>query len=1024
MDLCEAARQRSATILLMLDQFEELLSSDSPEATDFLHLLCGVLTVGEQPLMAMFTLRSDFLAEFQEHPVARGLVFESLPISSMSVDQLVKIIEGPADKAGIHMEPSLAIRMVKDTETEDALPLLAFTLRKLYERYRAERLFTIAQYFELGGIASSVAEAAEAAYVGARLSKQKAADLRNAFIRMVRISDAGRHTRKAVLWRDLPETVHSVLERFVQSRLLVSSGENGERTLEVAHEALFRSRIRLKEWLIKDHGFLLWRNRLRDFVKDREHIGDDALLRGAQLQEAQNWYTERGTELSPEERKFIEQSSVSYEREQQQWKRLFEQAESQRRIAVSQYLATSSMNRPRDELELPILLAVAALRLDDNPRSREALFNALERCPLLSSTFVLRAQGERNLSHCVLSPNGNLCAIADRYCIEIWDIAQHRQIRTIHEESLEALAWSPDGHRLAAISYDGKVRMLEIDQARFDQDLVRNQKSRNNSNVPRAISWSPDGKRLAVGGPRGEVLVWSVKSGKLLRRLDAHKSIVSGLAWSPDGRLLATGDASIDKAVNVWRWRTGERLLWLQDYDSTLSSLVWSPDGTSLVWGRYSREANITLATLEENESHLFAKISSLEGHKVVSTIIAWRRDGKAFASSGGDGFIKLWDSKRREVVFTLLKGEGAATQLTWNESPLELKLASNRGTVKVWNLTAVGLIQELAKIGRGVSALSWNPLGEQVAVSSREGKIALLELGSGDVSRVLSFDGVDSISELAWSPDGSKLAIAGGWSNTVIVYDSASSQIILKLAGHNDYVSAVAWSPDRLKVASASFDNQVKIWDADNGTLLSIFKHENYVMSLSWSPDGKQLASASEDKTIRIWNPQGLLTTLSRQDSKWGDFSIVRWCPVGSTLVSASQYRNDFALWDTDSGQLINVVEGHESPILSLAWSYNGKLVASSCIDGTINLWQMDSGKLVQTLRHRGKQAQHLAWHPTSIRLVGASSDGTLELFNVDSKHWLDRAEKMVGRNLTEEEWRFYVSGSSPYMKVFSSLP
>ena len=114
----------------------------------------------------------------------------------------------------------------------------------------------------LGGLSGSVARSADGVLQTAALSPTTEDALRRAFLQMVRITAAGSLIRQPARWRDLPPGVHELLERFVRARLLVSRDQGGERVVEVAHEALFRSWQRLRAWLDQDREFLLWRRRL------------------------------------------------------------------------------------------------------------------------------------------------------------------------------------------------------------------------------------------------------------------------------------------------------------------------------------------------------------------------------------------------------------------------------------------------------------------------------------------------------------------------------------------------------------------------------------------------------------------------------------------------------------------------------------------------------------------------------------------------------------------------------------------
>jgi len=311
-DLRVAAGRREATVLLVVDQLEELLGRDiDPSASLFLRSLKAVLSEPNSPFLAVATLRSDFLGAFQTHEAVQDLLYEPLPLPQMALADFAQVIEGPAKVASIELEAGLAQAMVADTATDDALPLLAFTLRELWDRYNSDGRLTLEEYRDrLGGLQGSLARAAEAIFAERTLSVDEELHLRKAFLSMVRIDEEGRYVRKPAPWTELPEDVHDLLERFVQARLLVARSEGAERILEVAHEALFRSWDRLVAWLNADREFLLWRQRLRRDIDEweRNEHDESMLLRGPVLAEAERWLQHKKN-LTDEECHFIRQSA-------------------------------------------------------------------------------------------------------------------------------------------------------------------------------------------------------------------------------------------------------------------------------------------------------------------------------------------------------------------------------------------------------------------------------------------------------------------------------------------------------------------------------------------------------------------------------------------------------------------------------------------------------------------------------------------------------------------------------------------
>ena len=147
--------RREASVLLVIDQAEELLGGQaSADAPTFLTTLLRALDRPGARLFALATLRSDFLGSFQNHPSLRGVRFRTVTLGPMPSDRFAELIEGPAARAEIHVEPALVATMVQEAGKPDALPLLAFTLRELWEDCdKASPEFTLKTYRdEFGGL--------------------------------------------------------------------------------------------------------------------------------------------------------------------------------------------------------------------------------------------------------------------------------------------------------------------------------------------------------------------------------------------------------------------------------------------------------------------------------------------------------------------------------------------------------------------------------------------------------------------------------------------------------------------------------------------------------------------------------------------------------------------------------------------------------------------------------------------------------------------------------------------------------
>jgi WD40 repeat protein len=185
--------------------------------------------------------------------------------------------------------------------------------------------------------------------------------------------------------------------------------------------------------------------------------------------------------------------------------------------------------------------------------------------------------------------------------------------------------------------------------------------------------------------------------------------------------------------------------------------------------------------------------------------------DGKAIASCGDDGSVRLWDIKS--------------------------------GNYRILNEEEVSLDY----------CVSFSPDGKRLLSISDRG-IYLWNLGSGEAPRIIKCTA--QICSVAFSPDGN--VIAGGeesGSNAVYLWDAHKRKRLKTLAGHTASVRSVAFSPDGKTIASGSDDHTIRLWDVKTGLCTKIFPgHKDLVYSVVFSPNGKSIASGSQDGTIKLW--------------------------------------------------------------------------------------------------------------------------------------------------------------------------
>jgi WD40 repeat protein len=306
-------------------------------------------------------------------------------------------------------------------------------------------------------------------------------------------------------------------------------------------------------------------------------------------------------------------------------------------------------------------------------------------------------------------------------------------------------------------------------------------------------------------------------------------------------------------------------------------------------------------------------------------------------------------------------------------------------------------LLNTYRKHSAAVLNIAWSPDGKKIASASADKTVQIWNATSKTPILVYR-NHTKPVSALAWSPDGSRI-VSGSWDTTVQVWNVQSGRKFSTYRGYSREVSTVAWSPDGKYIASGSWDTTIQVRQAESGSRLFTYQgHTGPVHTVVWSPTsaspslegGWRIASASGDtvntdvdNTVHIWSALTGSNPLIYRDHFYF-VKAVAWSPDGKKIASASADTN-VQVWNVATGSNILTYREHSSKVNAVAWSPDGKRIASASDDRTVQIWEATTGETIFTYRGHSKEVSSVVWSPNGRRIASAGYDATVQVWYVE---------------------------------------
>jgi len=999
---------RSTTVLLPIDQFEELFTvADPSERERFIELL-GLLLDSERdlPLMTIATGRSDVLLDLLQASVL-GQFCENHPLGPMRLDEVPRLIEGPASVAGLNIDDGLSECIARDVENLDALPLFAYTVYLLYERCKANRTLSLSEYRALGDsrdgkqylnpIQNSVRLVAD--QVIGKPAQDELDALRDAFIPyLVRVRlDDKKRVRQQARAADLPKDSWRLAKALVEARLLSSHvrtddgpeldddanrcdgpiqdnantnaadtddkvGRGETAVIEVAHEALFKAWPTLDGWLTQEEEFLTDLERLRTARDIWLQAGkkDEALLRGVMLTRATHWfarYPRRFVGRDMESLRLLITSSGKAEAQRTAEEEARKTAEATRKAeeeaAKARYEAqTRRMQRRLTRGAIIAAIVFAAIALVAGIEFVQA--NGARRTAELERSA---AESERNTA----------LTNQSRFLVDL----SHQQYDTGNFAtaillSLEAL---PD----ARINRE-RPHLPEAESALYQSVTALREQHvlRGHLDQVWSAAFSPNGRLVVTAAWDKTAIIWDANSGKQLAVLKGHADRLYSAAFSPNSKQVVT--ASWDQTARIWNVADGQQAAVLQGHTDDVYSAAFSPDGSRVVTASKDGTARIWDA---KTGHQLFA----LSDHTDAVNSAAFSPDGQKVVTASADHTAALWNADDGTLIKVLKGHDDAVLTAAFSSEGKKVVTASSDRTARIWAADTGVQLEVLRGHEDEVLGAAFSPGDQTIVTASADRTARLWNATNGKLIATLRGHSKEVVAA-SFSPDGQHVVTASS-DGTARVWNARDGALQAILAGHDESVTAAAWSPDSRRVVTSSPDATARIWAATSPVeVVTLRGHTNSISAVTFSPDGRLLATASADNTARIWDAvtEDLKVTLKGHTNR---VTAVAFSPDGK-LVATASVDGTARLWDATNGTELHVLEGHHNEVYSISFSPDGKLLVTAGRDNTARVWDIATGQQKFVLIGHQKLVHAAAFSPNGKWIATASQDWTARIWSV----------------------------------------
>ena len=1051
--------------LLILDQFEELFTTHPeryPERSDFFRQLQECLLRYPQ-LSVLFSMREDYIAHLDFYAAQMpDRLRTRFRMERLGADAALDAIRLPAADAGIPFAPGVAeglvddLRRVQQRQVEPVTTVpgdgrspvqavlgmfvepvhLQIICHQLWERLPEGRTQIVADDVQrFGDVDEALADFYESALARATAGGQIGERQLRRWVDAHLITPA---RTRGLVYRDeqsgqtegLPNAVAATLN---DAYIIRAEMRSGDTWYELAHDRLVEPILAANQaWLARHPNPVATAYEAYTVAGH----GSAHLLHGALLAEAQAYAAANPDELSADEAAFLAESSRVAQQERRRRRNLAigviaalavmagltvwalwnagqaarnaQLAEAQARTARSQALAARAVEQLPLDPEESILLALQAINEESTAEAENALIRAVQ-TSRVSAYLIGHADSVEDVAY---RPDGKeIATVGIDGTLRLWTVDGTESMSlTVSGGEVRAVAYSPDGAAVAVGSEDGRTRVYDTATHALRYETAA---ADSHTRAIKDIAFSGDGTLLATASGDKEVRIWNAQSGELNQPLPGHTDEVYGIAFAPASKnppgMLLLASAGLDGRIIIWDVAGGFALREIR-WPTPVHDVAFSPDGSFMATG--AQDNLVVLWDTARDDVEQWTPLYRLPGHTGWVRKVEFSPDGRTLASSSWDNTARLWDTVAGRTIQSLAGSKGWVYGLAFAPDGRSLVTSSIDGYGRIWN---VANEQELMiERAYGVSddvrvhSLAYSGDGRYLASGGFDNTARLWDAATHELLR--PFQHYDVVYDVSLSADGSRLLTASA-DRSAIVWDTATGDPVAQFLRHNTTVNSGVISRDGTIAVTGGADGETRVWDATSGAELRYWSDcAGQVFGVAMAPDDRRIAIACGDSRIYLRTVDGD-ERIDLPDEHAAEVTGVAFSPDGRSLVSASKDQTAI-VWDLESRQMSQRLSGHANRVHNAAFSPDGTQVATASWDRTTRLWTLAQLGSYRSFSGAADRVIDVAFNPVRGEFATAAYDGAVRFYLLDQEELKQLARRKVVRPLTAAECELVPDG------------